>query len=242
MAQSGLDAEQVDDELGAACVDGKAQELTAKGKRYVCAEAVYDDFKKSVETSLGEFHGKHPLRPGAKRGEILNRFKSRLPDFLQKHFVDLLLSLSVIKTAGEDLIALQGFEVALTKRQRRALEKIETMLHAGGFHPPGMADITEAASLDDKGAKQLLQLLVDTGRAVNLDGKLYFHTDAVSRGIGHLREAFETRETLSMSEFRELVGTTRKFAMPLLNYYDNRGITVRRDDVRVRGPNIGQRD
>ena len=42
-----------------------------------------------------------------------------------------------------------------------------------------------------------------------------------------------------MSEFRELMDTSRKFALPLLNHYDNTGVTVRREDVRVKGPKIG---
>ncbi len=239
VAQSGLDAVLVDDELGAACVDGRAQELTAKGKRYACAESVFEEFQGGVETALRDFHEKHPLRPGAKRGEIMNRFKGQLPDFLQKHFTDLLLTLSVVKTAGEDIIALSTFEVALTKRQRRALEQIETGLREGGFHPPGTSELTDTTGIDEKGVRQLLQLLVETGKAVNLDGKIYFHADAVARGIALLEETFKKQETLSMSVFRERMDTSRKFALPLLNHYDNTGITVRRDDVRVKGPKLG---
>lgn len=239
VAQSGLDAAIVDDEIGAACVDGRVQELTAKGKRHICSQSLFSAFQENVEDSLREFHDKHPLRPGAKRGEILNPFKGQLPDFLQKHFTDLLLSLSVIKTAGEDIIALETFEIALTKRQRRALEQIETGLQEGGFHPPGPSDLTEVVDLDEKGIRQLLQLLVETGKAVNMDGKIYFHFDTVAKGIELLRETFEKRETLSISEFRELMDTTRKFALPLLNHYDNTGVTVRREDVRVKGPKIG---
>jgi len=73
---------------------------------------------------------------------------------------------------------------------------------------------------------------------VCIDAKIYFHVDAVNQGIDKLRAAFKKAETLSMSEFRQLLETTRKYALPLLNYYDNRGITQRKDELRSAGPKL----
>jgi selenocysteine-specific elongation factor len=92
--------------------------------------------------------------------------------------------------------------------------------------------------LDEKAARTLLQVLVDKGKAVLLDKKLYFHSAVVVQGAKKLKEKFDAAPELTMSDFRTLVDTSRKYALPLLNYYDSLGYTIRKGDVRVPGPQL----
>ena len=81
---------------------------------------------------------------------------------------------------------------------------------------------------------------MDHGKVVLLDKKLYFHSAVVAEGAKKLKEKFATIPELTMSDFRTMVDTSRKYALPLLNYYDSLGITLRKGDVRVPGPHLSK--
>ena len=230
----------MEETLGALIIEGEAMELTAKGTRYVCSCERYNRFEADLTAALAKYHADNPLRGGAKRGEALSRFKKELPDFLLKHFVDTALTARVIVSPSGDLLAAAGFRVELTKRQRAALAKMTDLLSSGGFQPPDAGDLAQEAGLDEKAAKGLLQVLVDEGRAVNLDGRIYLDAATVDEGRRILRGAFEKSPELTMSELRTLLGTSRKYALPLLNHYDNTGATTRKGDVRVAGPKLAE--
>jgi selenocysteine-specific elongation factor len=238
VTRTNLPAEQVEDVVGALGVEGEVIELEAKGSRHLAAKSVFDKFEEGLLDALRAFHKKNPLRGGAKRGEILSRWRKDLPDFLLKHFVEVALSRMTIKSPGGDLLALHDYEVRLTKKQRAALQKIEASLIEGRFQPPDLVALAAENMLDEKAARQLAQVLVDQGKAINMEGKIYFHEQIVDEGVGLLRQGYRRQPEMTMSDFRQLVGTTRKYALPLLNYYDSQGYTTRRGDVRVPGARL----
>jgi len=238
VTRTNLPADQVEEIVGALGVDGEVIELEAKGARHLAAKSVFDKFEGELVDALRAFHQKNPLRGGPKRGEILSRWKHELPDFLLKHFVDVALSRVTIKSPGGDLLALHDFEVRLTKKQRAALEQIEAALVEGRFQPPDLVALAADSLLQEKAARELAQVLVDQGKAINIEGKIYFHERIVAEGVRLLREGYARQPEMTMSDFRQLVGTTRKYALPLLNYYDSQSYTVRRGDVRVPGPRL----
>ncbi len=238
VTMSGLSAEQVEEVVGELGMEGEVIELEAKGAVYLCHNSVFLEFKEQLTAKLEGFHKKNRLRPGAKRGEILKSIKSDLPEFLAKHFLEVCFASAVIKSPGSDLLAVHGFDVVLTKKEQAALGEMETAIENGLFKPPDLVVLAQDQSLDEKTARTLLQVLVDQGTAVLLDKKLYFHSAVVSQGAIKLKETFATTPELTMSGFRTLVDTSRKYALPLLNYYDSLGYTIRKGDVRVPGPQL----
>ncbi|MDD5309637.1 MAG: selenocysteine-specific translation elongation factor [Deltaproteobacteria bacterium] len=237
---TGMPASLLDDLIGRLTTDDLVVEFEAKGARRLCRRVLYDDFAQALGTALGEFHARNPLKAGAKRGEILARAAKDLPDFLARHFLEMALAGGQAKSLAGDLLALHDFEVRLDRRQRLQLDVMEDELRRGAFEPPDLAALASAHAMDEKAARQLLQVLVDSGKALNLDGKIYFHSVIVAEGVARLKTAFAERSELTMSDFRLAVGTTRKYAVPLLNHYDGQGYTVRRGDVRVPGPRLSE--
>ena len=238
LAKTSLTAERLEDVLGVLGVDGELIELEARGERHLCSKQLFADFAERLAATLEAYHRKNPLRAGAKRGEALFQFKKEIPDFVLRHFVELAISDRRIDAPGGDLLALYGFEVRLTKKQRAALERIERALEEGGFQPPDLTTLAEDNRLDERAARQLVQVLVDRDAAVNVEGKIYFHASVVERGVRLLADELEQRGEMTMSELRQVLGTTRKYSLPLINLYDNVGATTRRGDVRVAGPRL----
>jgi hypothetical protein len=73
-----------------------------------------------------------------------------------------------------------------------------------------------------------------------VDG-IVFTATAVDRARALIRDAFRTRDAISVGDAREILGSSsRKYVVPLLTRFDAEGVTRRRGDARVRGPRAGQ--
>jgi selenocysteine-specific elongation factor len=95
------------------------------------------------------------------------------------------------------------------------------------FSPPAPTDVP------------LTRALVREGTLVDVDG-IVFTATAVDRARELIRDAFATRDAISVGDAREILGSSRKYVVPLLTRFDAEGVTRRRGDARVRGPRISQ--
>jgi selenocysteine-specific elongation factor len=96
-------------------------------------------------------------------------------------------------------------------------------LDASPFAPPAPSDVA------------LARALVRDGVLVDIDG-VVFTANAVDRARTLIRDALRERDALSIADVRELLGSSRKYILPLLGRFDSEGITRRRGDDRVAGP------
>jgi selenocysteine-specific elongation factor len=101
-------------------------------------------------------------------------------------------------------------------------------LAAGGMAPPAPDGVDRAE----------LRELVRRGLVVERDG-VWFHADAIAAAAAVASRLLDERpDGFTVSEFRDAAGVTRKYALPLVNELDARGVTRRRGDVRVAGPQL----
>ncbi|MCU0664111.1 MAG: selenocysteine-specific translation elongation factor [Myxococcota bacterium] len=238
LAQLGLPEAEVDAALSNLQASGQSLSLEARGERLWLARQTYLDFESALIATLRAFHEKNPLRGGMKRAEALGKLRVGLHESIARKLLELAMTSRSVRPVGGELVAAIDFEVSLTKKQKSALDTIRKALRDGRFQPPDIIGLAAAVSLDEKSARDLLQVLVDQGEAINLEGKIYFDASIVAQGVDMLRAAFAEKPELSMSDFRQLVDTSRKYSVPLLNYFDSEGYTMRREDVRLPGPRL----
>jgi selenocysteine-specific elongation factor len=100
-------------------------------------------------------------------------------------------------------------------------------LVAAPFAPPSPAEVGVGADV--------VRLLVKEGDVLSLDG-VYFAATAIEEARRRVARALETRPTLKLSDIRDLLGSTRKFVVPIATRLDSEGITRRRGDDRIAGP------
>ena len=81
--------------------------------------------------------------------------------------------------------------------------------------------------------RELLQVLVDQDKLVRLKADLFYHREVLDSIEQHLRTHLEEKGDISAGEFRDLLQISRKYAIPLLEHFDNQRITVRMGDKRV---------
>lgn len=82
---------------------------------------------------------------------------------------------------------------------------------------------------------ELVQLASENGELVRVSDELYFHADVMAQTKAQLTEAIRNSEGLTMSEIRQVIGTSRKYAVPLCEYFDRIGFTQRNGDKRTLG-------
>ena len=110
-------------------------------------------------------------------------------------------------------------------------DRILTDLVSGGAAPP---DITELLSKHaSESINEIVEAMRSTGDLVRLDEGLVFAPQALADIETKMVSFLKDRGEMGVGDFRDLVGTTRKYAVPLLNYFDGRGVTERQGDVRV---------
>lgn len=159
--------------------------------------------------------------------------------------------IDMIRTSGERGIDVSGLDDAL-RQAVKILRPGIAVTENGRLYAPDKAPSQQLRSptLDAFEAEPFappsssgfdrdeLRRLVQSGRLVNLDG-IHFATSAIDRAHDIVRQLITTRPAgFSASEFRDALGTSRKFAIPLAEALDARGVTRRRGDVRIAGPRL----
>jgi selenocysteine-specific elongation factor len=125
------------------------------------------------------------------------------------------------------------FTPALTVEQRAFFDPILAGDGAQRFSPSELADVVTALrSSRIEGIAQAFDTLVATGVFVKVGEALYTGRQIAEIRTG-LEEAIRKSGSLTMAAFRDLVGTSRKYAVPLLEWFDSTGVTVRSGDLRV---------
>ncbi len=181
---------------------------------------------------LEEFHKKCPLRSGMP----VEEFRKKLFGSGKGSFIDEILGLM---EEGENIsirtnaVSLPGFSITLTPRQIKIKDYLTDALEQGAYSPPGREQILNNTSYSHEEMEQVMEMLVDTGviKRIGEDevflGKYY--RSAVETAVNHIRD----QGSISLATFRDLLNTSRKYAMALLEEMDRDRITRRVGDNRV---------
>jgi selenocysteine-specific elongation factor len=123
----------------------------------------------------------------------------------------------------------------LPAETRRHIESLGNELRNRGVAFASRSEV-EAAWKGSERFADALQLLKDSGEIVEMGDAGLMHRDAVDRAVEALKEILAKSDELSVGDIKDALGLTRKHAIPLLEYFDERKITVRSGNARRRGP------
>lgn len=146
----------------------------------------------------------------------------------------LLVSLSTAKRIGRGTVLRMHLPLpGLGDKEQVKARLIEERLLTYPYQPVLWSLIAKELFYFNPGAgEELRQYLENTGVIVPIDEDLYFHVEALDSAQSLISEYLEAHESITVGETRDLLGSSRKFVIPLLEYFDTQGITVRRGDRR----------
>jgi selenocysteine-specific elongation factor len=128
--------------------------------------------------------------------------------------------------------ALPEHDAAFCGEDAQRADAIEQLFRASGFRPPGVDEISDKIGSDRSTVERLLQTLREHERLIRVEGGILFHRDAVDRAREKLVETIRKEGRLESVKFKYLLDTSRKFAIPLLDYFDSVGVTRRDGHTR----------
>ncbi|MBU4287082.1 MAG: SelB C-terminal domain-containing protein, partial [Proteobacteria bacterium] len=122
--------------------------------------------------------------------------------------------------------------VSLGSDQAEVKEKILSTYLKSGLCPPYFKDLSKSLDIDAKRAKDVLILLVEEGLIIKTKEELYFHAEVVNNLKKRLVDFLLTHGEMTTPQFKEMTGITRKYLIPLIEYFDSKNITIRIGDIR----------
>ncbi len=138
----------------------------------------------------------------------------------------------LVRLAGGQVRHPQAAAAALAEEDA-AVETLAPTLEAQGLAPGSVAELAAAAGVDTAVARAALTKLVAAGRVVRLGPELHFAASAVDAARERIVEYLRANGTMLAKDARDVLGTSRKYVVPLLEYFDARGVTRREGDVRT---------
>lgn len=183
-------------------------------------------FKEAVISILTDYHRNNPLKSGMPKEELRARFSINTDSFSE------LLSLLENVTIEKDILRLRDYKVSTRLIEESIKEKVISILERSGFQPPLRGDLANMLSIDEKEVTDILRLLAKEGIIVRINDSVYLSKTNYEKMIEFLKRFFSKKAEMSVAEFRDMLNTSRKYALPILEYLDSNKITLRVGDMR----------
>ncbi|MBA3011436.1 MAG: selenocysteine-specific translation elongation factor [Proteobacteria bacterium] len=204
---------------------------TDKERQIYVNGAIFDEFKEKVLKKIAAYHAANPLKEGMPTQELKSKFRY-IEDAKFFNILFAKLARENIIAQDKNIVKLVDFKVALKVDQHEVKEKITQIYQTAGLTPPFFRTICQDLNLDQKTAKDVLQILFDERVLVKAKDDLNFDARAIAgleeKIIAHLKE----KETITTPEFKDMIGISRKFVIPLIEYFDSTNLTIRVGDTR----------
>lgn len=208
-------------------------DITEFGSRespFVTLESSLELQKRMCLEAVKRFHEQSPYRRGIPKDrlrQILN-FSAPLFDYITGE-----LEGEASIERGEGLIRILGFRVELTGEDRELASRLEKALKEAKYRPPTIKGLAELVDLPVDKTVQLMHILKGQGKAQEVSRDLWFHAETLTVMEDEIEKFFQDNSTMGVNDFKSLTNTTRKHAIPLLEYLDQRRVTRREGDRRI---------
>jgi selenocysteine-specific elongation factor len=197
---------------------------------YVHADT-YAYLRQLVLDQLAAYHAKHPLKAGMPREELRSKFPRQINIKLAPLVLNQMLKSEEL-AAEDDVIRLAGHKVSLASDQSQLREKILQAYDRGGLTPPYFKEICQSLQVAPGDARDVLQLLVENKQLVKVKEDLYFQREAIEGLKARLVAFLRDKGAITTPEFKDMTGASRKYVIPLAEYFDAANVTLRVGDTR----------
>ncbi len=188
-----------------------------------------NSFKEDLKIVLGKFHKLNPLKSGLPKEEL--KYALRAEGSRAEAIFCLIPQMSEI-TLDKDIIRLRDFNISSSDSLEDIKTKILQTINNERFQPSLKNELAAKLSISEKNIADILKLLTQSGLLVRVNDSMYITKQQFESMIELLRQFFSKKQQMTVAEFRDILDTTRKYALPLLEYLDSNKITLRVGEIR----------
>jgi selenocysteine-specific elongation factor len=205
--------------------------VSAEGEKVYTTEPKWQRLKEQITKILKDFHATHPLIPGMDMEELRGKLAYELSPKVFRVVVDGLISERLI-AKEENLLRLSQHELRLGGQDKLLMERIKKLLGEQELAPPELKQIEKDAAVPRAKLIEVLRLLERDRAIVKVATDLYFLSSCVDKVRNVLSRQLTEKGEISAAAFRDLLGSSRKYTIALLEYFDREGLTLRIGDIR----------
>jgi selenocysteine-specific elongation factor len=173
--------------------------------------------------NLHAYHQAHPLRLGMGREELRSRVT------LTANAFSVILNAQQEIVVENNLVRLSNHSIQFTPAQKSLVDELKSKMSASPYTPPSFSEAAQVVGED------LLYALIDLGEIVQVQPDIILSIGIYQEMIQVVFTIIDEKGSVAVNELRDYFGTTRKYAIALLEHLDSTGLTRRTGDVRVRG-------
>ncbi|KMT21565.1 selenocysteine-specific translation elongation factor [Clostridium cylindrosporum] len=201
------------------------------GDVYLHVSYIFSLIEKSNEI-LGEYHKLNPLKAGMSKEEFKNKLvgkkiKQRLYDEIIKILEEGTLKL------GTAFVAKKDFEIKLDKRQEEIRTQILKEMKESMYQPPKIADLLKSYGKEERTGKIVFDSLVESNVLVKVADDIYLYKEYLDLAREKIVDFLKENGEITAAQFRDLISASRKYAVPILEYFDGEKVTKRVEDRRI---------
>ncbi len=225
--ETGFSSQEVSSSLA-----GQADAVLPLGPELWIATAAREELADRLLSALRSFHEREPLEPGMPRATLGGCLPENVPaaafEFLLAHLADL----GVIEIE-EKTVRATDFVPCLTQPQEVLAARLRADAMLAALEPPTLSEWSAALTFSPDELRPVLAHLERDGSLTRAPGDLWFDKVAVDELREKVVAHLQAHEELPTPAYKEMIGTTRKYAVPLMELFDAEHLTMRRGEARV---------
>jgi selenocysteine-specific elongation factor len=215
--------------------DAGAHRLKTEGQRYGfgLAPLRFEALRHDIRAALAAHHQAAPESPGLELDRLRLALPERLPPAVCRALLKALIEDGTVALHGA-AIHLPGHAAALPEFEQRLWTRIRLRLDETRFDPPWVRDFARELSVPESAARQLMKRLARMGEVVEIVPDRFYRRQTVHEMASMVAAMCEAASdgTVTAAAFRNRIGTGRKLAIIILEFFDRSGVTTRRGDLR----------
>ncbi|OYT72295.1 MAG: selenocysteine-specific translation elongation factor [Chloracidobacterium sp. CP2_5A] len=202
-----------------------------EASRRLVAQASLDELAQAILAALTAAHRERPLQLELPREDIRNRAARQVPPEAFQCAVTRLVEQKRI-VADARAMRLATHQARLSEAEAELKNRVERVCREAGWRPPTLAELVRAAGLAPDQARMSVEALVAERRILRVADFL-LHAEAAAEVVARARQAKLSGERLDVGDFKAMFNLPRKYAIPLLEWLDQTGVTRRYGDKRI---------
>jgi selenocysteine-specific elongation factor len=200
-------------------------------KLKVIENSQYQRLKEMTLIQLREFHQRFPMRIGLAKEEV----RTKLPVELDMKLFQILIN-GLIQSKEvvleRDKLKLHGHQIS-SADEKGLVKRVEEAILRGKLQPPSPKELSEEWSEEEERVLAVFEYLAHEGMLVKIKSGMYFHRIPFENLKGELIKFLKSHKEITTSQFKELTGASRKYVIPLIEYFDQMKLTLRLGEKRI---------
>jgi selenocysteine-specific elongation factor len=213
--------------------DTKVLKFSWQNKEVFIHKAYIKKKAEELQGVLDKFHKENPLKLGMSKEEIKNKiFSKNIKQGIYDEILQELSNRMVIKIIN-NFVALIKFEIKHTKDQIKLINFILEEYDKARYSPPKYEDLS-LMEKDKKKFKMIFDYLLLIGEIIKNNEECILHKNHYQEAKQKIINYIATNGSITVGECRDLLNTTRKYAVAILEHLDADKVTKRVEDRRVK--------